>query len=285
MCTENATLHRHGLFGAWSQAGVGFGFVLSAGAFYATRLISGSGFAHWSWRIPFLLSVVAVAAGLIIRSKVPESAEFQRVADAAHCRQPIRDVLALHRSALLIASGLLLAEMCGHLLTTTFALAYGSLRGVSANILLLSMVADTLAMLFFGYLSDRIGRTPVYAFGILGLAVFITPFFLLIGSNQPLLVVLAFIVANGCFHAAMIDVQPALLTELFPVDVRSSGLALTQSIAAILVGVLPLGTTSLFYWTGSILPIAVVMISIYCVSLVVLLLAHRQLERKVSERV
>ncbi|MFW7269784.1 MFS transporter [Gluconacetobacter sp. Hr-1-5] len=281
MCTENAPPGRRGFYGAFSQAGVGFGFVLSSGAFYAMQRMSGHGFLTWGWRVPFLLSVVVVAAGLLIRSRVPESAEFRSACDEVSSRQPVREVLREHGRVLLISGGLLLAEMCGPLLTTTFALAYGALCGVTSDILLLgvllSMIVDTCAMLGFGYLSDRIGRGPVYAFGICGLGLFITPFFLFVGSGHPVLIVFGFILANGLFHAAMIGVQPALLTELFPVSVRASGLALTQSIASVLVGFLPLGATALFYATGSILPISGGMIAICMVSLLALRAAFRRL--------
>lgn len=279
MATENAPQGRRGFYGAWSQAGAGIGFILSSGAFYTARQLGETNFLAWGWRIPFLVSVVVVAAGFIIRSRVDESAEFlEAERDDPHAR-PIRDVLATQRYALICAAGVLLAEMTGPLLTTTFALAYGALVGVSGDLLLAavtaSMIVDTGMMLVFGHLSDRIGRTRVYGFGIIAIALAMPVFFALLRSPSEAVVIGAFVVTNGICHAAMIGTQPALLTELFPASLRSSGLALAQSIAAVIVGFVPLVATSLYYATGTVTSVTILMAVISAVSFVSLIAARR----------
>lgn len=279
MATENAPAGRRGFYGAWSQAGAGIGFILSSSAFYAARQLGETDFLAWGWRIPFLASVVVVAAGFIIRSRVSESAEFLEAERTDPHDKPIRDVLKTQRYALICGAGVLLAEMTGPLLTTTFALAYGTLVGASSDLLLaavtISMVVDTGMMLVFGHLSDRIGRTRVYGFGIVAIALALPPFFLMLRSPSDALVIAAFVVINGICHAAMIGTQPALLTELFPASLRSSGLALAQSIAAVVVGFVPLVATSLYYATGSVAPVSILMGVISAISFVSLVAARR----------
>lgn len=279
MATENAPPGRRGLYGAWSQAGAGIGFILSSSAFFAARQLGDSAFLDWGWRIPFLASVVVVVAGFIIRTRVGESAEFIEAERSDPHFTPIRDVLTTQRYPLICAAGVLLAEMSGPLLTTTFALAYGTLVGASSDLLLagvtISMVVDTVMMLFFGHLSDRLGRTKVYGFGIIAIAFAIQPFFLLLRSPSDAVVIGAFVAINGICHAAMIGTQPALLTELFPTSLRSSGLALAQSIAAVLVGFVPLVATSLYYATGSVTSVTLLMIAISLISFVSLHAAKR----------
>jgi MHS family shikimate/dehydroshikimate transporter-like MFS transporter len=281
MATESAPDGRRGYYGAWSQAGVGVGFIVSAGVLYLSRLLGDHAFLTWGWRLPFLASVIVVAAGMVIRARVPESLEFEQSTERSPDRSPMRRVVQRHWPALLMAAGVLLAEMCGPMLSTTFAVAYGHMAGVSGDLLLtaviLSMAADTFAMLFFGHLSDRIGRIKVYMFGVVSLALFIYPFFRLEVSGSDVACVAGFLIINGVCHAAMIGPQPALLTELFPVSVRASGLALAQSLAVMVVGFTPLAASALFYVTGSILSVVGLTAALCLVSGVALTAASRSL--------
>jgi MFS family permease len=271
MATENASAGRRGYYGAWSQAGAGFGFILSSVAFFGARQLGETAFLSWGWRLPFLASVFVIAAGFIIRLRVGETAEFLGAERADLHASPIRDVLRSQRFPLACAAGVLFAEMSGPLLTTTFALAYGTLIGANSDVLLagvtISMIVDTLMMLVFGHLSDRLGRGWVYGFGIVAIALAIHPFFLLLRSPNELVVIGAFVVINGICHSAMIGTQPALLTELFPASLRASGLALAQSIAAVVVGFVPLVATALYYATGSVASVTVLMAAICAISL------------------
>lgn len=281
MSTESAPKNRRGFFGAWSQVGVGIGFILSSSAFLLARQLPQSVFLDWGWRLPFLLSVFVVIAGLVIRVRVPESAEFTQ-ADK-HSKAPIREVLREHKGTLFAAGGIRIAEMTASLMFTTFALAYGPLIGAKSNLLLIaliiSMAVDTVGMLVFGHLSDKLGRTKVYAFGIFVTAIFIYPFFLSLQSGSDILILAAFFVANGVCHAAMVGTQPALMTDLFPVEIRSSGLALVQSISGVFVGFVPMTATILFYRTGSIRSVVVLMIGLCCLSLLCLLVTRRAAAR------
>jgi len=277
MATENAPPEKRGLYGAWSQAGTGFGFVLASGMFFLVRQYGEHAFLSWGWRIPFLASIFVVFVGYIIRWYVGESEEFLGV---NHCNSenPIRDVLHSQRTVMFIAAGVILAEICTPLLTTTFALAYGGLIGTSSETMLagvtISMAVDMCVMIFFGYLSDKIGRTKVYGFGIIAVAAMIHPFFMAVGSPNRFVVIAAFVVINGICHAAMVATQPAVLTELFPPHLRSSGLALSQSVIAVVVGFLPLVATTLFYRTGAIQSVSCLMIFISLTSFASLLLAR-----------
>jgi MFS family permease len=279
MATESAPEGRRGYYGAWSQAGVGIGFIVSAGVLYLSRLVGQEAFMTWGWRLPFLASVVVVVAGMIIRARVPESLEFELGAERSPDRRPMRHVIERHWPALLMAGGVLLAEMSGPMLSTTVAVAYGQAAGVNGDLLLvaviLSMVADTFAMLFFGHLSDKIGRIKVYMFGVISLALFIYPFFRLEISGSDAACVAGFLIVNGVCHAAMIGPQPALLTELFPVSVRASGLAVSQSLAVMVVGFVPLAASALLYVTGSILSVVGLTVVLCLVSLVALTAASR----------
>jgi MFS transporter, MHS family, proline/betaine transporter len=101
-----------------------------------------------------------------------------------------------------------------------------------------------------GALSDRIGRKPMLISGAIGFAVFIYPLFLVVGSTELGRMVGGFLALellvlwfNGPF--------PATVSEMFPVTVRFSGIAISYNIAsAIFAGTAPLVATALVKATG-----------------------------------
>jgi MFS family permease len=108
--TENAPPARRGFLGAWSQTGVGLGFVLAAMAFYVVRLLPPRDLMSWGWRIPFLSSAVIFVAGVAIRLGIPESAEYQAAETrAVVSKTPISDLLGRHSGELCTAVGARLA--------------------------------------------------------------------------------------------------------------------------------------------------------------------------------
>jgi MHS family shikimate/dehydroshikimate transporter-like MFS transporter len=278
MTTENAPPGRRGLWGAFSQAGTGLGFVLACGAFYLVERMPRSEFLDWGWRLPFLASVVIFAIGWYIRNRVSESEEFEKAAARKSTRaQPLRDLLRNNPREVFIGAGLRLAEFGGSHLMTAFAMAYGTMVGASASLLLgavvVSLIVDVVMMIFFGWLSDRIGRRAIYLGGIIVLGAIGYPVYAAIAGGDPVKIFATLIIANGVAHAAMIGVQPSMLTELFPVNVRSSGIASAQAIAAIGAGFLPMSAAALYSVYRSPVPIALLILGLCIISATALLFA------------
>lgn len=275
MTTENAPAGRRGQFGAWSQAGIGLGFVLASGAFFLVQQLPKDEFLSWGWRLPFLASALIFSVGLYIRSKVPESREFEEV--TAEVRRPIGDLLTYNRREIVVGAAVRLAEACGSYLMTAFALAYGAITGVPASTMLLAVMAamlvDTVMMIVFGWVSDRVGRRAIYLLGVVGMGVVSYPVFVLIANGSAISIFVALIVANGLCHAAMVGILPSLLTELYPVRVRSSGLAFVQAVVAIFSGMVPMTAMALYAHFRSPVAIAVMMCTICLCSAVALAFA------------
>jgi len=275
--SENAPAERRGFFSSFSQVGVAGGFVLSAGVFYLAQLMPEEQFISWGWRIPFLLSVLVFAAGMYIRTHLSESAEFVATqAQKKTVHLPIVEVIRTQPKAVLLAMGLRVAENGGSYVFLAFTLAYGKFIGIAQDLLLLgvmlSMVLDAVFMVFFGMLSDKIGRRPVYTFGAGGLVVVAIPFFLMINTGEPFWVLTAFILGNSVCHAAMIGTMPAYFTELFKPEVRYTGMALGHGLSSVFAGGLsPLIATALLASFKSFVPVALYLMALGLITLLALL--------------
>jgi MFS family permease len=238
-------------------------------------------FLSWGWRIPFLVGVLLLVVGVFVRLKVVESPIFLEAKKADEGpRVPILAVLRQHPGNVLRAIGARFAENASFYIFTVLVLSYGSQHlGISQAVLLNAVLAGSaiqlIAIPFFGSLSDRLGRRPVYLGGALFLAVFSFPFFWLLELRQPAFVMAAVIIGLIA-HAAMYGPQAAFFSELFGTRVRYSGASLGYQLASPLAGGLaPLIATALLTWSGgSPWPVALYLIGMSLVTLVAVWLAE-----------
>ncbi|MFT4393490.1 MFS transporter [Gordonia lacunae] len=263
LISENAPPSRRGFFSAFSQVGVTLGFILSSSVFALVNLLPEDEFLSWGWRIPFLLGLVLMIAGLVIRMKVQETPVFEELqAEDDRVRYPALEAIKTQRRSILVTVGARMAENGGSYIFAVFSLAYGVHIGVGSGVILTAIIVanilETFTMVGFAALSDRIGRRPVYLIGAVGVIIWAAPFFLLINTKNTALIWLAIIVAISICHSAMIGTQPSFFSELFTGKVRYSGLSIGHEVAAIFAGgVAPLIATGLLAWSGTYWPIAV----------------------------
>ncbi|MBA6439591.1 MFS transporter [Streptomyces sp. GMR22] len=279
--SEHAPSHRRGFYSAWSQTGVGLGFVLSASAYaLAQAVTTKESFLAWGWRIPFVVGILLTAVGLLIRLRIMETPAFREKesepgsgagAGPEKSRPPLIDVIRTHPKSILIAFGARVAETGASYLFLTFSLSYAAEVGVGKGVVLAALVVgmlfESFAMPMFGALSDRIGRRPVYIGGAIAVIVWAFPFFAMFDSGNPVLIFVAIFVAVVIGHGAMIGTQPAFFTELFASRVAYSGLALGHELASMIVGGFsPIVATALLAWAGASWPIALFLIGMGAVT-------------------
>lgn len=267
LLSENAPKDRVGFYAAWSQLGVSGGFVMSAAAFYLVQMLPQEDMMSWGWRLPFLASILIFGVGVYIRRRLPESKAF--VEEQAHQDQPehmpAMEVLRKHPKAVLQAMGLRIAENGSAYLFLAFTIAYAKFTGLDTQLVLASvmvaMIVEAGTIVFWGWLSDRIGRRIVYAIGSVGLMLLAFPFFWMLDTHSTVWVYLAALLGMAFCHGAMIGTQPALMGELFPAKVRYSGLAMGHEIASIFSGGLaPLAATALFSLYKEAWPVSIMLI-------------------------
>ncbi|MGF6645948.1 MULTISPECIES: MFS transporter [Paraburkholderia] len=261
--SENVPASRRGFLSAWSPAGATTGFVMSSAVFLLAQMLPHDAFIRWGWRLPFLASIVIIALGFYVRKQIPESAEFVKVKRATvRVRTPIVEVLRRHPKELLMVMGLRFGEGGASYIFFAFSLAYGRFIGLSSNLLLGALTVSMVLMipfsLWFGHMSDRIGRRAVYRWGALGVIAVAFPFFLMLQSGQAWVIVLAYVLSTSVALGALEGVQPAYMSELFNADVRYSGLGLGREVASVLgAGLSPMLATALLAKYRSPWPVAI----------------------------
>ncbi|MFI2990414.1 MFS transporter [Klebsiella aerogenes] len=281
MLSENAPESQKGYYTAWSQVGVCGGFVLSSLAFYLVQLQPQEEVMSWAWRIPFLLSLFIFLVGVYIRRNIQENAEFvARKAEndsknEAH-HLPVLSAFKNHPRAILQAIGLRLAENGAVYIFFTFSVVYCKHIGIDTRDLIaavtIAMTVEIATILGWGWLSDRIGRKRLYYIGVIGMALVAFPFFWLLNMHTFPAMLLAMLLALPLCHGAMIAAQPCLMVDLFPVEVRYTGLALGHEIGAVISGgISPMLAVAFLMMWDSYIPIALMLLAFALLALVALI--------------
>jgi MFS transporter, MHS family, shikimate and dehydroshikimate transport protein len=285
MALEHAPPGRRARNASVPNAGVAFGLVLGTAVFYPITLLPEDQLLSWGWRIPFLVSFVPVLVGLLIRLRVTESPEFLARAAATDAtrpqRPPVVEVLRSHWRQVLVVLGAHIAPNTWSYATTILVLSYATQNaGYAAGAILLGVTigatVETVTIPFFGGLADRFGQRLVYLAGLLGMAAWAYPFFLMVHTGSVPLMIIALVVAQGLVHGSVYGAQAGYFAGLFPVSVRYTGLSLGyQSAGALFGATLPaVGSLLILADGGSPWLLAGYLVASAVVSLVVLLVAR-----------
>jgi MFS transporter, MHS family, shikimate and dehydroshikimate transport protein len=256
LLAEHAPPARRGFFASFAQTGVQIGLVLGTLTFLLVGLLPDDQLFAWGWRIPFLLSFGMIFVSLYVRLRVSESPVFTAMQRAGTTVQaPILAALRRYPRSFLVGIGAHICDTAVIYLYSTFVVAYvtedlGQPRWVAlTGIVGFGLVVIVLQPVF-GALSDRIGRRPLNVFSVLFTAAFAFPFFLLLETNQPVLIWLALVLATALGFAPMVAVQPIFYAELFGAGVRYTGFAASREIGAAVAGFSPLIAAALVAQAG-----------------------------------
>ena len=246
------------LLSSLPQVGLPLGVVLSSLVFLLVRMGFGDeGFVSWGWRIPFLASAVLVIVGLVIRLKLDESPEFERVRRQHTVRRaPIADVLRTPR-IWVPASGITIGMSALGNLLLAFVVSYASQAELfSASTMLKVTIVSALfwsvALPLAALLAGRVGRRRVLISGTAGIIVWAYPYFALVESGSYVGLFIGTIVAALCIAVAA-GPYGAYLSEAFPAEIRYSGASVAYGIGGVLGGaVAPIVATLLVTATGGL---------------------------------
>ncbi|MDP3495882.1 MAG: MFS transporter, partial [Hyphomonadaceae bacterium] len=196
---EHCAPHHRGQSTSWIQASAAFGLVGALIVVLGTRTAIGEeAFFVWGWRIPFLASAILVGISIWMRLRLNESPEFEKMkAEGTISRAPYAEVFLKWGNMKLVLVSILSFLMaqgaiwwCAFSYTQIFLERFMKLPGVWANLFLMGATLLSIPLyVFFGWLSDRIGRKPVLILGMVLSVVAVFPAFKAFsaGSNPALL--------------------------------------------------------------------------------------------------
>jgi MFS family permease len=273
LAVEHAPVHRRGFFGSWPQMGAPAGLLLANLMFLAVSSLPEAQFFSWGWRVPFLLSIVLVVLGLIVRKTIAESPAFLQMKEHnQQSRRPVLEVIRQHPRLVLLTAGARSVEIGFLNVLSTFVLSYATLTlglprsaviGATLLVILFVLVIIPLA----GAASDYVGRRTVYLFGAISATLLIVPACLLIDSGQLSLLTIG--MALGIFGAAVaFGPQATFFAELFGTRVRYAGASLGFQLGSVLAGGLaPVIAASLVAASGSLATVAWFLVGLGIVTL------------------
>ena len=189
---EHAPQGRRGFYTSWIQTTATLGLFLSLLVILVVRSAVGEdAFADWAWRIPFLISAVLLGISVWIRLQLAESPAFQRMKDeGTRSKAPLSEAFGQWRFAKIalialfgLTAGQAVVWYTGQFYALFFLQSILKVDGYSANLLIAwSLLLGTGGFIFFGWLSDKIGRKPIILLGCLLAALTYFPLFKMLTS-------------------------------------------------------------------------------------------------------
>lgn len=283
LVVEHAPAHLRGLYGGLLATGSPLAqtfasLTLTGLAFF----LSEEAFASWGWRIPFIMGVLLLVTGVIIRTKLEETPAFRenqkKAAEAAaqgEKQERALMVVAKKPGTVLKLIGSWAASAGLFWICVTYAVNYltsvlGYENSITFGLLLVANLVSIPAAIFGGFISDRIGRKKVFLLGLTlqGIAA-ATMFPIMNGMNLALSGAIISVALCGIQMTA--GVQASFFSESLPTSMRYTGSALGMTMAGLIFGApIPFVAAWIFQNTSngtlalSLIGISLVVISMTC---------------------
>ena len=255
-----------GYYTGWLQTSPTLGIVVSLAVIIATRTYFGNqAFDEWAWRVPFLVSFLLVAIAIYIRLQLQETPIFQEIkARGQMTRNPWKEAfLSSNIKYILIATVVLIGQgvvwYSGQFWALYFLQQVSKVDALtSAYIVGAALLIATPSLIFFGWLSDQVGRKPVILGGMLLASITYYPLYSWLGTvtqpgnvNYPIAIFIIFILV--CYVGMVYGPVGAFLAEFFPGRIRYTSVSVPYHIGnGWGGGLVPFITSAAFAATGSI---------------------------------
>ena len=255
-----------GYYTGWLQTSPTLGIVVSLGVIIAARTYFGDqAFDAWAWRVPFLVSFLLVAIAIYIRLQLQETPIFQEIrARGQMTRNPWKEAFLSSNVkyigiAVIVLIGQGVVWYSGQFWALYFLQQVSKIDALSSSYIVgAALLIATPSLIFFGWLSDQIGRKPVILGGMLLAAITYYPLYLWLGTvTQPgninYLTATFIIFILVCYVGMVYGPVGAFLAEFFPGRIRYTSVSVPYHIGnGWGGGLVPFITSAAFAATGSI---------------------------------
>ncbi|CAE6820898.1 MFS transporter [Paraburkholderia domus] len=270
---------RRAYYASWQVASQG-GAILLAALFGAVlnATLTQVQLESWGWRVPFIFGLLIAPVGYYIRRHMEETPEFS---EAEASKSPLSDMFSGQKLRLLVTVGFVALGSVGNYLALYMPTYSIRQLGLPATVgfmaTLVVGVIMALASPYFGALADRKGPARVMTVAAALTAVLCYPLFSLVVNHPTVGTLMIVQVALGTLATAYFAPMPALMSAIFPVQVRTTGLSLGYNIAVtVFGGFAPFILTWLIASTGSKLSPSYYLLAIAGMALVSLTMARRK---------
>jgi len=280
---EHVPEARRGYYTGWLQTSPTLGIVLSLIVIIATRTYFGEKvFNDWAWRIPFLCSFFLLLVTMYMRRNFEESPVYQEIkAKGKTSKNPWREAFLnpANLKFVVIATIVVLGEGVVWYSSQFWALFYlqtvSKVDTLSSSFIVgIGLIIGTPSLVFFGWLSDSIGRKAVILGGFFLAAVTYYPLYTWLGSvsqpgniNYPIAILIIAILV--CYVGMVYGPIGAFLAEFFPGRIRYTAVSMPYMIGnGWGGGLVPFITTAAYQSTGSLASALIYPIAVPAVCLV-----------------
>jgi len=238
---EHAPDGKRGLYTSWIQTTATMGIVLALLVILICRqAMSAQDFDNWGWRIPFLISAILVVLSAYIRLKLAESPLYARLKEQGKASaNPVKDTYSSGKNWGLMAVALFGATApegvvwyTGQFYALIYMLSLLKLNYVTVYVVLMvALTIGSTGFIFFGWLSDKIGRRDIMTAGFALAIVTYWPVFTALDTFKDNPVVLTLLVLWLVILVTMVyGPIAAFLVELFPARIRYSSMSMPYHI-------------------------------------------------------
>ncbi|MET9325804.1 MFS transporter [Tsukamurella sp. NPDC003166] len=235
---------RRGHYGSFLEFGTMCGFAGgTAFVLLLQHLLTRDEMYSWGWRIPFFVAIPLGLVGWYLRNQLDDTPVFEEMveeeADQGSAWQRFTQLLREYKRPIMIMFALVIALNVANYTLLAYMPTYlhstiGLTESDSTTLMLIGQVLMALCIPFFGSLSDRTGRKPMWWLSLTGLFVMAIPMFWLMGQGFGW-AILGFVVL-GLLYIPQLSTISATFPAMFPTQVRYAGFAISYNVATAAFG-------------------------------------------------